>query len=135
MSKEQEYFNYYCLDKIKSLDNDFPISYSDDGYIRKVYYKLGLIAQVKKTICYILYTEDNFEDLIYIPEEYVLEHEQDLRLKTQNKEELFEVLKIVQTMNIFQFLSMLNFMYIYQDFKDIVDYNWDNLNMNTLIEM
>lgn len=135
MTKEQEYFNYYCLDRMKTVGDDLPISYDDDGLIRKVYYKIGLVAKVKRTVCYILYTEEDFENLVYIPEEYVLEHEQDLRLRVQKKHELFEYLKIIQTMNIFQFLSLLDFTWIYQDFKDIVDYNWLNLNMDSLIEM
>ena len=135
MTREQEYFNAYCLDRMKVIDNDLPIAYNDDGLIRKVYYKIGLVAQIKRTICYILYTEDDFDNFVYIPEEYVLEHEEDLRLHVQKKEELFEHLKVVQTMNIFQFMSMLMFNYIYQDFKDIVDYNWLNLNMDSLIEM
>ena len=133
MTKEQEFFNAYCLDRMKVIDNELPISYNDEGFIRKIYYKIGLIAKVRNILCYILYTEDDFENFVYIPQEYVLEHELDLRLNVQKKSELFEYLKIVNTTNIFQFISLFTFDYIYQEFKDIVDYNWANLSMDKLI--
>ena len=57
-----------------------------------------------------------------------------LLLYPQEKEDLFSEIKQIQTINIFEFTSMLNFMYIYSNFKDIVDYNWENLGMDSLIE-
>ena len=135
MTKEHEYFNYYCLDRMKVLDNELPLAYDDEGLIRKIYYKIGLIAQVKHILSYILYTEEDFDNLIYIPCEFVDNNKESLFLYPQNKQDLFEQLKTIQTMNIFQFMSMLTFTYIFEDFKEIVDYNWDNLNMNSLIEM
>lgn len=120
---------------MKYLDDELPVSYKDDGLIRKIYYKIGMIARIKNTLSYILYTEDSFENLVYVSCEYVDNHREHLMLYPQPKNELFDIIKTIQTMNIFQFLSLLNFTYIYEEFKDIVDYNWDNLNMNMLIEM
>ena len=38
MTREQSYFNYYCLDRLKPLGDELSIAYNDDGYIRKVQY-------------------------------------------------------------------------------------------------
>ena len=134
MTKEHKYFDYYCLDRLKSIDDELPVSYKDDGMIRKIYYKKGLQAKVKNTPCFILYTEDDFENLIYASCDYINEHMEQLLLYPQEKEDLFSEIKQIQTINIFEFTSMLNFMYIYSNFKDIVDYNWENLGMDSLIE-
>lgn len=135
MSKQQEFFNYYCLDRLKLIDNELPLSYIDDGLIRKFYYKIGLISRVKSTISYVLYDEEDFEELTYISCEYADDHRESLMLYPQDKETFFGVVKKIQTINIFQFTSMLNFDYIYSDFKDIIEYNWDTLKMDSLIEI
>lgn len=135
MTREKQEFEYYCLDRMKLLDNDIPLAYNDDGLIRKFYYKIGLIANIKHRPCYVLYLEDDFDNLTYVSCEFLDNHREDLLLHVQDKDSLFEQLKIIQTMNIFQFASMLNFLYIYEEFKDIIDYNWETLNMNSLIEL
>lgn len=135
MTREHSYFNYYCLDRLKPLGHELTIAYNDDGYIRKVSYHFGLRAKVKNRECYIFYTEDNYEDFIYAPVDYIDEHYESLMLNVQNKEELFSYIKSINTMNIFEFTSLLLFSYIYSDFKDLIDYNWDVLKMNDLIEL
>lgn len=134
MSKEHTYFNYYCLDRIKSIDNDLPVSYKDDGLIRKIYYKIGLIAKIKNSRCFVLYQEDDFENLVYSTCEFVNDNKEDLLLNVQEKSTVKENFKEINTINIFEFVSMLNFEFIYNEFKDIVDYNWNNLNMDNLVE-
>ena len=136
-SKEHEYFNYYCLDKIKPLQEELIISYDEDGLIRKFYYKIGLYAKVKNTYCYILYSEDDntLENLIYLSQDYLNNNREYILLNILSKSEYMENIKSIPTMNIFEFTSLLNFTYIYDEFKSLIDYNWDTLNMNSLIEM
>ena len=135
MSKEHEYFNYYCLDRLQNLDNDIPISYKNDGLIRKIYYKIGLIAKVKQSRCFVFYTENEFENLIYSDCEFINDHREDLYLNVQEQETIKDNFKSINTINIFEFTSLLNFEFIYTDFKGIIDYNWDNLQMDNLIEI
>ena len=135
MSREHKYFNYYCLDRLRSMDNELPISYKDDGLIRKIYYKIGLIAKIKNTRCCILYDEDDFENLVYSSCEFIDNHREELYLNIQDKQTIKENIKEINTINIFEFTSLLNFEYIYSEFKDIIDYNWNNLNMDSLVEI
>ncbi len=135
MSKEHQYFNYYCLDRLKTIDDELPISYKDDGLIRKIYYKIGLIAKIKNTRCFILYNEEDFENLTYSSCEFINDHKEDLFLHIQEKRTIKDNIKELNTINIFEFTSLLNFEYIYSEFKDIIDYNWNNLNMDNLVEI
>ena len=135
MSREHKYFNYYCLDRLKSIDNDLPISYKDDGLIRKIYYKIGLIAKIKNIRCCILYTEEDFENLVYSSCEFIDDHREDLYLNIQDKQTIKDNIREINTMNIFEFTSLLNFEYIFSEFKEIIDYNWNNLDMDNLVEI
>ena len=135
MSKEHQYFNYYFLDILKTIDDELPISYKDDGLIRKIYYKIGLIAKIKNTRCFILYNEEDFENLTYSSCEFINDHKEDLFLHIQEKRTIKDNIKELNTINIFEFTSLLNFEYIYSEFKDIIDYNWNNLNMDNLVEI
>lgn len=135
MSREHQYFNYYCLDRLKTIDDELPISYKDDGLIRKIYYKIGLIAKIKNTRCFILYTEEDFENLTYSSCEFINDHKEDLFLHIQEKRTIKDNIREINTINIFEFTSLLNFEYIYSEFKDIIDYNWNNLNMDNLVEI
>ena len=135
MTREQSYFNYYCLDRLKPLGDELSIAYNDDGYIRKVQYHFCLKAKIKNKYCYVFYKDDNYEEFIYASVDYIDENYENLMLNVQNKLELFDFIKTIKTMTIFEFTSLLTFTYIYSDFKDLIDYNWDALNMDKLIEI
>lgn len=135
MDKEK-IFEYYCLDKTKPITEELNITYSEDGLIRKFYFKTGLRALIKKIDCYILYTstEEDFENLLFIPVDYFYDHFQRLSMSIIPKYEYLETIKQLQSINIFEFTSLLDFMYIFEEFKNLILTNWQRLNMNSLIE-
>ena len=52
-----------------------------------------------------------------------------------NVEDLSSIINSIKTINIFEFVSLLDFNNIYQDFKDYLEYNWSRLQMDELIEI
>lgn len=137
MISAKETFEYYCLDRIKPVSEELNITYRDDGLIRKLYYKIGLRAKVKHVDCFILYTstDDDLDTFVFIPVDYFFDNQARLMLSVIDKEEYMQIIKRINTINIFEFVSLLDFMYIYDDFKEFVEYNWQVLNMDSLIEV
>lgn len=135
MTEQQRQFNYYCLDRIRNFDDELRVAYKDEDTIRKLNYRIGIEARIKHTNCYVLYLEDNFDDLVYVSKEFVDDHREDLFLHTQEKEVFIQEFKHLPRINIFQFVSMMTFIYIYEYFKSIIDYNWNYLNLDSLVEI
>ena len=135
MEKPIDIFNYYCLDRIKPITEELYITYKDDGLLRKICYKIGLRANIKKIDCFILYTatEADLDVFIFIPVEYFYDNYQHLMTDIISKEEFDTSIKRLYTINIFEFASLLDFTYIYNEFKELLEYNWQVLNMNQLI--
>ena len=50
-------------------------------------------------------------------------------------EEFKEIIKNIRTINVFDFTSLLNFTNIYEDFKTFIEYNWNIVKMDELIEL
>ena len=50
-------------------------------------------------------------------------------------EEFKEIIKVLNTINIFEYTSLLNFDNIFSDYYDMVEDNWDALRMDDLIEI
>lgn len=137
MITAKETFQYYCLDRIKPVSEELNITYRDDGLIRKLYYKIGLRAKIKHVDCFILYTstDDDLDSFVFIPVDYFYDNQARLMLSVIDKDEYVKLIKHINTINIFEFVSLLDFMYIYADFKQFVEYNWQVLNMDQLIEV
>ena len=136
MERPIDVFNYYCLDRIKPITEELYITYSDDGLLRKTYYKIGLIAFVKKIDCFVLYTatDEDLNAFIFIPVEFFYDNYQHFMTDIISKDEFKNSIRMVHTINIFEFASLLDFTYIYNEFKELLEYNWEALNMNQLIE-
>ena len=137
MISAKETFEYYCLDRIKPVSEELNITYKDDGLIRKLYYKVGLRAKVKHVDCFILYTatDDDLDTFLFMPVDYFYDNQARLMLSVIDKDEYMTIIKRINTINIFEFVSLLDFMYIYDDFKTFVEYNWQVLSMDSLIEV
>ena len=71
MTREQQEFEYYCLDRIMPLTEEFPVVYKDGDILRKLYFKVGLKAKIKHIDCIVIYSavnfEDNLERFMFIP--------------------------------------------------------------------
>lgn len=137
MISAKETFEFYCLDRLKPVSEELNITYRDDGLIRKLYYQIGLRAKIKHVDCFILYTssDDDLDALVFMPVDYFFDNQARLMLSTIEKEEYMQIVKHINTINIFEFVSLLDFTYIYDDFKQFVEYNWQILNMDSLIEV
>lgn len=137
MTKEQQEFEYYCLDKIKPYNDEVLVTYETDDSIKKILYKIGLQALVKHVECFILYTEsdEDLEKFIYIPTKTFYDFRKSIHDDILSLTEYKELFRCIMTINIFEFTSLLEFQYIYQDFKDLINYNWNELDMNSLIEI
>ena len=72
---------------------------------------------------------------IYSSCEFIDDHKEDLYLRVQEKQTIKDNIKRINTINIFEFTSLLNFEYIYSEFKDIIDYNWSNRSINLLFSL
>lgn len=137
MTKEKQEFDYYCLDRLKAIGEDFPLAYTDGSVVRKLYYKIGLRASIKRQDCFILYTatEDDLEGFTFIPTEVFYNNQKRFYTEILTTTEVKELIKKLPAINIFEFVSLLDFVNIYSEFKELVDYNWENLNMDSLIEI
>lgn len=137
MTKEKQEFDYYCLDRLKTIGEDFPLAYTDGSVVRKLYYKIGLRASIKRQDCFILYTatEDDLEGFTFIPTDAFYNNQKRFYTEILTTTEVKELMKKLPSINIFEFVSLLDFINIYSEFKELVDYNWENLNMDSLIEI
>jgi hypothetical protein len=136
VTKEHQEFDYYCLDRCK-VSEEFPITYSDGAITHKRRYKLGLRTKIKRQDCFILYTDtdDDLDSFIYISAETFYNCQQRFFTDIFTVEEYKEIIKVLTTINIFEYTSLLNFDHIYGDFLDVIEENWDRLDMDNLIEI
>ena len=137
MTRQHEEFNCYCLDRCKPLSEEFTITYTDGSIIRKILYKIGLRASIKHVDCFCLYTEsdDDIDRFLFISTEKYYEYQKRFFFDIFNVEDLSSIINSIKTINIFEFVSLLDFNNIYQDFKDYLEYNWSRLQMDELIEI
>lgn len=137
MTNEQREFDCYCLDRLRPPEDQLPITYMDHGIIKKILYKIGLRAKIKHEDCFILYTESDrdIDEFAYIKLNTYNEYIARIYSSIISDEERQSIIKIMKTINIYQFVSLLNFIYIYEEFKDLIEKNWAELNMDSLIEI
>lgn len=138
-TREQEEFDCYCLDRIKLVSNEspFPVAYSDGVIIKKLIYKVGLKATIKKQECFILYTEsdEDLECFAFIPVDRFFDNQKRFYTEVFEQSELNEIIRKLSAINIFQFTSLLEFNTIYEEFKELLEENWQQLQMDNLIEI
>lgn len=136
-SKQRKEFEYYCLDRLQCISDYLPIKYKDDGEVKKIIYRFGLKANIKQRPSYILYTETDkdFEQFVYIDVDDYNDYQRHFFMDIISKEEMNELIKKVTTINIYEFVSLFNFIRIYDAFLLLVLNNWDHLNMDQLIEI
>ena len=136
-TRQHEEFECYCLDRSKPLTEEIPITYNDGSIIRKILYKIGLKAKIKHHECFILYTESDadLDQFIYIDVDKFYDNQCRFFNDILHVNEVQELLKRRNSINIFEFTSLLEFEYIYEDFKSIIEYNWNSLEMDSLIEI
>lgn len=98
---------------------------------------MGLRAKIKHEDCFILYTNSDKDlyQFIYIGVDTYYKNQRRFFNEILPVFEVKEIIKNIKTINIFQFVSLLNFINIYDDFKLFVEQNWDVLDMNNLIEL
>lgn len=137
LTRQHQEFNYYCLDRCKPITEEIPITYNDGNIIRKILYKVGLRTKIKHQDCFVLYTEsdDDLECFTYIAAEIFYDYQQRFFNDIFSIEEVKELIKTLKTINIFEYTSLLEFTYIYDEFKEFVEYNWNTLDMDNLIEI
>ncbi|MEE3344058.1 MAG: hypothetical protein VZS44_08210 [Bacilli bacterium] len=137
MTREQQEWEYYCLDRCKPISEEFTITYDDGGCLHKTLYKIGLKANIKHTECYCLYTEseNDLDTFLFIPVEIYNNYQKSFFFDIFKLDDIKELIKSIKTINIFEFTSLLDFTNIYQDFKDLVEENWNILKMDNLIEI
>ena len=125
VTREKKEFEYYCLDRLKPLCEEFPVSYKEGGVIKKLRYKVGLRASIKHEDCFILYTEsdDDLERFTFIRTETFYNYQKKFYTETITVTEMKEVIETLPNINIFEFTSLLNFINIYSDFKDLIENN------------
>lgn len=137
LTKQHKEFNCYCLDRLQPFENDLQVTYNDGNIIRKVLYKIGLKAKIKHEECFILYTESDkdLEQFIYIDVDSYYQNQRRFFTDILSIAETKELIKNIRTINIFEFVSLLEFTNIYTDFKSLIENNWTALDMDNLIEI
>ena len=137
MTRQHKEFSYYCLDRLKPDDDLLVISYNDGSIIHKVMYKIGLRAKIKHRECFVLYTESDkdLDEFIYIDVDVYYDNRRRFFNDILPIEELKDMVKKIHTINIFEFISLMSFINIYDNFSNIVEANWEYLNMDELIEI
>ena len=137
ITRQHQEFNYYCLDRLKPLSEEIPITYNDGNIIRKILYKVGLRTNIKHQDCFVLYTESDadLDSFVYIAADNFYDYQQRFFNDIFSLSEVKEIIKTLTTINIFEYTSLLDFTYIYTDFKDLLEFNWSTLDMDNLIEL
>ena len=133
MSKAQDYFNYYCLDKTRDADSSLTIAYRDNTEIKKFPYKIGFISRVRQCISYILYKEEDIDNLFYVSCDYIDNNLERLLLYPIDKEEYDVEFKYLGNITLSEFTSLLDFNIIYEDLKSFIDTEWNNFRMDDLL--
>ena len=136
MTDQYREFNYYCLDRLKPLTEELRIAYNDGNIIKKILFKVGLRATIKHQDCFILYTdsEEDLDQFVYIAADTFFNYQWRFFNEILSLNEFKELIRRLTTINIFEYTSLLDFNFIYNEFKQLVEYNWETLNMNKLIE-
>ena len=137
LTRQHQEFNYYCLDRLQSFENDLKLTYNDGNVIKRVLYKIGLKAKIKHEECFILYTNSDLDldQFVYIDVDAYYQNQRHFFNDIISIAEMHELIKNIKTINIFEFASLLEFTNIYDDFKGLVEDNWTNLDMDSLIEI
>lgn len=137
MTRQQEEFNCYCLDRLEPFENDIKLTYQEDNIIKKTLYKIGLKARIKHHECFVLYTNstNDFDQFLYIDVDAYYENQRRFFNDILSSLEVQELIKKIKTINIFEFTSLLDFTNIYDEFKELIDDNWTTLDMDSLIEI
>lgn len=137
MTRQHQEFRYYCLDRLLPTNEEFKITYDDGNIIRKLKYKLGLRAKIKHQDCFILYTESDqdLDEFIYIDVEAYYNNQHRFFTDILPVGEVRELITRLTSINIFEFTSLLDFINIYADFQSFIEYNWNVLDMDKLIEL
>ena len=135
ITAQHQEFNYYCLDREKPVSEEFVVTYNDGSVIKKILYKIGLRANIKHEDCFVLYTESESDLDDFIPTETFYNYQESFFTSIFSIEEIKTLIKRIKTINIFEFTSLLDFTNIYGDYKDFLESNWSNLNMDELIEI
>lgn len=136
-TRQHQEFNYYCLDRLKPLSEELPITYNDGNIIRKKLYKIGLRTNIKHQDCFVLYTEseEDLDRFVYITTDNFYDYQESFFNDVFTISDLKEIVKTILTINIFEYASLLDFTYIYNDFKEFIESNWLYLDMDNLIEL
>ena len=137
ITKQHIEFNYYCLDRLKPLTEEFPVTYYDGSVVKKILYKIGLRSKIKHQDCFVLYTESDqdLEQFIYIEAESFYNNQRRFFNDILQPFEVKEYINQLKTINIFEYVSLLEFECIYDEFKCLVESNWEILSMDNLIEI
>lgn len=131
MSENKELFDNYCLDKFQEEDVLYPIKYRvNDDIIRRVDYNFAFKDKVKGDLCYVLFNEDDEEDVYftYVPVDCVEENDMVLFVDENTP------IRKVKSMTIYEYASLLSFKDIYNIIKKDIDKKWDEVGMDELIE-
>ena len=137
MTRQRQEFNYYCLDRCKPIFDEITVTYNTGSVIKKVLYKIGLRANIIHLACLLLYTasDTDLDTLVYIATDVFYDNQYRLHTNIISIEEKDTLFRKLSTINIFEYTSLLDFTYIYDEFKELVEYNWDALDMDNLIEV
>lgn len=137
MTKQHQEFNYYCLDRLKYINEELRLTYNDGSVIHKTIYKIGLRATIKHQECFILYTEsdNDLDEFVYIDVDEFYNNQRRFFTEVLQLDEVKELIKKIKTINIFEFVSLLEFTHIYEEFQEFVETNWNILDMDNLIEI
>lgn len=135
MSRQQEIFNYYCLDRLKPITEDLTITYRGDTYIKRMEYKIGLRAKIKRVDSFILYTmsDDDLDNFLFISTSDFFNNQELFFTSIISQEEYESYIHKLPSINIFEFASLLDFNFIYEEFKSFIETNWKVLQMDNLL--
>ena len=138
VTQQKQEFEYYCLDRTKPISEDITIACkNEDNIIKKHHYKTALQANIKHKECIVLYTEtdEDLDNFVYTSTEMFYDNQERFFNGIFTLEEFKEIIKNIRTINVFEFTSLLNFTNIYEDFKTFIEYNWNIVKMDELIEL
>ena len=72
---------------------------------------------------------------MFIPADIFYDNQKRFFTEVLTVEEVKTMIKILPAINIFEYTSLLEFTKIYKEYKELVEENWEKLDMNNLIEI
>lgn len=137
MSRQHQIFNEYAKPRINNEDDTLIICFDDFGETYRQYYQIVMKGNIRGEDCYVLIRENDDNDwMTYAPCEFIDENKARLASEPQDEEKLRNDGHLYTTpmIDACGYASRMEFDWISKNFFDDINFYWDDMYMDEMIE-